>query len=505
MAARCLASATGQNKRKHCSRFVGCVARDVHCYLSAEWKQAKFQPKSNQTDAGEVATLGLSMIARNEAHTLESCLKSVRGVVSQIVVADTGSTDDTRRIAREFGATVISVPWENHYAKARNTALKAMRTDWVLALDADEELDASAAHSIPALLKKSKISGYMVTIRDYMPGKASYYLEQLSKPNDSPLARARGAASYNDQQSIRLFRRTPEIYYFGRVHELVEYRICALGLKYVPANVLIHHFGHLRGPEIRGQKNLLYRELGRLKVKEEADNPFAWFELGLLEYQAFGDREAALADFREVVRLHPPFTRAWLFIAMIQIDMNRSADALVTLQPTEASDEAIGLRERLKGDALHNLGRTAEARLAYERALQFGGPDPLVESKLGYAEVRLGEPGGLEKIRRALDSLPYHAEIHDRLIKACIITGNLGGAAEAAEGFAQRLNHPKTFLRAASIRAQLKEWNKAKELLSEGLRLFPESSELRDAFTEINDMPPAKEHEAFAHVPSCQP
>ena len=48
------------------------------------------------------------MIVKNEAQTLRHCLQSVSGVVSQIVIADTGSTDDTADIAREFGATVIS-------------------------------------------------------------------------------------------------------------------------------------------------------------------------------------------------------------------------------------------------------------------------------------------------------------------------------------------------------------------------------------------------------------
>ena len=137
-----------------------------------------------------MATLGLSMIAKNEAHTLRDCLASVRDVVSQIVIADTGCTDGTPQIAREFGATVISVPWENHFAKARNAALAAMTTDWVLVLDADEELDAASKSSLPALLAAPEMSGYMITIRDYMPEKNSYYLERAGKPNSCSHGRA---------------------------------------------------------------------------------------------------------------------------------------------------------------------------------------------------------------------------------------------------------------------------------------------------------------------------
>src|SRR5271165_5691504 len=98
-------------------------------------------------------TVGLSMIVKNEAHSLRLCLKSVAGIVDQIVVADTGSTDNTADIARGFGATVVSIEWGNHFADARNAALKIMQTDWVLVLDADEELDAEARNQIPALLK----------------------------------------------------------------------------------------------------------------------------------------------------------------------------------------------------------------------------------------------------------------------------------------------------------------------------------------------------------------
>src|SRR5690348_13490918 len=114
-------------------------------------------------------TLGLSMIVKNEAHTLRMCLGSVQGVVSQIVVADTGSTDRSADIAREFGATVITIPWENDFAKARNASLNAINTDWVLVLDGDEELDRRTAGKIPQLIKRRGVGGYLTPIRNYVP------------------------------------------------------------------------------------------------------------------------------------------------------------------------------------------------------------------------------------------------------------------------------------------------------------------------------------------------
>src|SRR5437763_17156194 len=102
-------------------------------------------------------TVGLAMIVKNEEQTLSACLGSVSGIVSQIVIADTGSTDATIEIARKLGATVVSVPWENDFARARNAALQLMQTDWILVLDADEEIDSEARRQIPILLKASKV------------------------------------------------------------------------------------------------------------------------------------------------------------------------------------------------------------------------------------------------------------------------------------------------------------------------------------------------------------
>jgi len=102
----------------------------------------------------------------------------VSGLVSQIVIADTGSTDNSVDIAREFGATVVPVPWENHFGNARNAALRLMQTDWVLVLDADEELDAEAKNQISNLLRTSNVGGYLVpiatTFRPLPVGAGSY-------------------------------------------------------------------------------------------------------------------------------------------------------------------------------------------------------------------------------------------------------------------------------------------------------------------------------------------
>src|SRR5664279_4823041 len=96
--------------------------------------------------------LSLALIVKNEARCLARCLHSVQGVVSEIVVVDTGSTDDTVRIARECQAKVVDYAWSDDFAAARNFALAQTTGDWILVLDADEDASTALAAEIPRFI-----------------------------------------------------------------------------------------------------------------------------------------------------------------------------------------------------------------------------------------------------------------------------------------------------------------------------------------------------------------
>jgi len=428
-------------------------------------------------------TLGLSMIAKNEAHALPFCLGSVKHLVSQIVVADTGSSDDTAEIARSFGATVISIPWNNHFAEARNAALQAMETDWVLVLDPDEEIDKSAA--LPKLLA-ADAAAYLVPIRNYVPTPTGRGWDRMTEPNDRSHPRAKDAPAYFVHENCRLFRRSPEIYFTGRVHELVEQRLSALHLTIARANFFIHHFGQLVGEEKRSQKALSYLNLLRLKVRELSDDPLAWVQLGLQEYECSRNAEEALRCFNEAIRLEPRIPEAWTFRGMVLLNTGKCQEALEALGRVESSVPGKILRIHLRADALHNLGRLEESRTAYREAVRLTHNDPVLLSKLGYTEVKLGYvQQGFEKLGRASHSAPGLAEIRERLMKACIVLDRLPEAAEHAEQLARIDPHPRSFLRAAGVRMHLKQKEKAAELIEQGLQMFPTSADLQQALSEL--------------------
>ena len=142
------------------------------------------------------------MIVKNAARTLEECLASVRGVVDEIVIADTGSTDDTIEMARRSGARVISIPWEDDFSHARNISLAEVASDWVLSLDADERLDPGARGEFPGVLDHTNVCGFLVPIRNYVRDPAMKIWDRAARPNDGSYSPARTYPAFIEHENV---------------------------------------------------------------------------------------------------------------------------------------------------------------------------------------------------------------------------------------------------------------------------------------------------------------
>lgn len=436
-------------------------------------------------------TLGLSMIVKNGGEDLRLCLESVRCLVDQIVIADTGSTDDTRQIATEFGALIIDVPWQNHFANARNCALQPITADWVLVLDADEVVEAGSAETIRALLQAPEdVGGYLVPIRNlFREANVALYGKMGGNVEDEA-ERAKGARSWAEHKLCRLFRRHPGIYYEGRIHEMVEATIEAQRMRLLEAPFRIIHYGQLSGTEAREQKNEFYRKLGRIKVEEEPNNFLAWYELGSLEHSRFNNLPEALRCLYRATELQSDCAPAWGRIFQIHAAQKQYEQALAAVQHMGPSlEKDLGTLLEL-GGILAELSRLEPCEAVYRRALQLcqSGTDAYwaTSSRLGMVEVRRGHyDQGLQRLEQSAAHCPQYLEHHQNRMIALLMGQQVEQAADVAEQMLQQFQSVKLFLQAAAVRAKTGNTQREKAILEAGLQRFPDSPEIAAALQAV--------------------
>jgi glycosyltransferase involved in cell wall biosynthesis len=240
--------------------------------------------------------LSLCLIVKNEEDNLPRCLDSVRTLVNEVIVVDTGSTDATPRIASQYGAVVIPFDFTTvDFAAARNCAIASANGRWVLMLDADETLHLSGASMIEMLVARDE--------------NAAYYLERHNHRSDSENATV--------DYVVRLFPNRPDYRYRGRVHETINASIVSGGGRLHMTDIrLDHNFSSDR--ETRCRKNRWYIDI----LKEEiAANPNDDSRLDFLaaEYHQLEMFDEATEVAERIVRVRPLDPRAHLFLGVYHL------------------------------------------------------------------------------------------------------------------------------------------------------------------------------------------
>lgn len=220
------------------------------------------------------------MIVRDEEQALERCLASVRGAVDEIVIGDTGSRDGTVALAQRLGARVVHIPWRDDFAWARNQVIEQASGDWVLSLDADEEIAGGTAPRLRALIARpaAGLRCYRLLLRHH----------QLD-------------GSTIEYYYGRLFPRHPAVRYVSPIHEAVVHLVDRDALEYVPsAEVVIDHWGYAQraiGP--RWERNLRLLERAAAAAP---DDPFYAYKIGQ-HYLDAGRYQDALEHLERAIAL----------------------------------------------------------------------------------------------------------------------------------------------------------------------------------------------------------
>ncbi|WP_341348423.1 glycosyltransferase [Paenibacillus sp. FSL H3-0469] len=230
--------------------------------------------------------ISLCMIVRNEAQHLEQCLQSVQGLVSEIIIADTGSEDNSMAIAHRFSARVIRLPWEHDFSKARNQTLQLASYGWILVLDADEALADWKAEELVCLLESECADGYFLPFIHYV-GEGS-------------------GREYVTDNVCRLFRNDSRICFRGSIHEEVASSIWSLpGGHIAYAHLPVHHYGYLDDELQRKNKASRNLELIHTALRLEPDSVPLRYALGT-EYYQQGQYQAAADLLLPLLEEAPP-------------------------------------------------------------------------------------------------------------------------------------------------------------------------------------------------------
>ncbi|MCP4726115.1 MAG: glycosyltransferase [bacterium] len=190
--------------------------------------------------------ISAAMIVKNEEDMLAECIESFRDAVDEIVIVDTGSTDRTVEIAKSYNIDLFHHEWQNDFSEARNFSISKTTGDWVLIIDADERLEKEDIARIRAMKWELEHEAYYFAVFSTLPGHL-------------------GSAGFGKCYSARLFKKKPDHYYYGIVHNVLN-----IEGKTAMTDVRLYHLGYDLSMDKMQQK---FERSIKLLLKQSEDDP----------------------------------------------------------------------------------------------------------------------------------------------------------------------------------------------------------------------------------------
>ncbi|WEK53896.1 MAG: glycosyltransferase family 2 protein [Candidatus Cohnella colombiensis] len=207
------------------------------------------------------------MIVRNEEAKLQRCLSSVAPYVDEMIIVDTGSTDQTIAIATMFGAKIAHYEWINDFAAARNYALSLSSSRWNIVLDADEYIEQFDVEAINQFMQEHRAVGRIHRISETMEENEHNYTSDY------------------------ITRLIPVDHRFkGRIHEQV-----VTDLPRVNVPIVIQHDGYLHLN--KSDRNI---PILQLEVRANPNDPYYYYQLAK-EYKGIGQLSESMALFEQAI------------------------------------------------------------------------------------------------------------------------------------------------------------------------------------------------------------
>lgn len=257
--------------------------------------------------------LSVNIIVKNAADTIEQCLHSVASWVDEIVIVDTGSTDETLMKIKQYNVKLVEATWKDSFSEARNIAINHSTGDWILVLDADEIYTATGAET-RQYLQTDVVQGYWVEVKNMTDTYNSMY-----------------------HRALRLFRNDKRFRFKGRIHEQILMTIVeSFSLEHIEESQLtITHYGYTEQHIQKFSKVSRNMKLLEMAISEGFMTAFYMYNLGV-EYLRLGNYEKS-EDLFELSLTKEKENASYLhtlyyYLILTKKELKKSSEALLLLE-----------------------------------------------------------------------------------------------------------------------------------------------------------------------------
>jgi glycosyltransferase involved in cell wall biosynthesis len=358
--------------------------------------------------------ISLAMIVRNEEASLAHCLGSVKPLIDEIIIIDTGSTDMTIDIAKEFGAQIHSFKWCDDFSAARNESLKHCRGDWVLILDGDEAIDPSDYEKIRGACASPAADGYSLIHRHYLMNSISAPLDSGAVPNTSHYSEGKDLPFYADNPCLRLVKSFDGLSYTGRVHESIGQSLTAHGKAIARLDAVIHHYGKLFSDR-EDYKVRYYFQLAAAEAEKDPTDERALYNL-LQQAMAAKQWEVALGAAQRNIQLHHEKVEPFVLYGggLVLQELGRHEEAIKYFDLLLGSVPTHSLAMLRKGFSYGAIGNINEGRKFMTKAIELAPNYIPGHGYLAELELRVGNFGTARNIALgAIKLAPTEPALYD--------------------------------------------------------------------------------------------
>ncbi len=384
--------------------------------------------------------ISVCIIAKNEEKMLQDCLKSIQNIASEIILVDTGSTDNTIEISEEFGAKIIKAQWENDFAKARNIAISNAQYPFILSIDADERL-----------LNPNKLIEIILNSDENTGG---WLIEVISETINTT-----GIKEKFISNLLRLFRNNPEIRFYGAIHEQITENIFKLNYKIHNTDIQLLHLGYSLSPDEMKKKQKRNLEILNIVIDSGEETAYNFYQRAKT-HLALDNLESAELDIQKSIDLALPAgsikPQALNWGAMIAYRIGKivlaqqRANESIELLPKQAFANFI------LGEICIHQSKFAEAYEHYSAMLDTDDKAKIV------GDIMLPLEEIYYKKGRALFALKMNKE----------------ALLEYEKGLTYSPHHIPCIVGSANVAYQLKQFQLAKDLLNRAFEHSPDNEDV---------------------------